>query len=196
MRAIENQHRDDQALEEFERIEHAITRKDENAEIVTDLTERILPSATGNIKVEDGGKWSSCFRGDSIATELEFAVTALGLAMHPNDRYKEDLAKFEKRRHDHAELVDTATKAFRVTWAGRETRADSAGTRTLMKFLLDPEPELQAHQPVRGQFSAHARHALGGRSAGAIRAPRSRHRHGHYVCRRELPERSITAATS
>src|SRR5713226_2514361 len=40
MRAIENQHRDDRALEEFERIEHVITRKGENAEIVTDLTER------------------------------------------------------------------------------------------------------------------------------------------------------------
>ena len=30
LRAIENQHRDDQALEEFERIEHVITRKAEN----------------------------------------------------------------------------------------------------------------------------------------------------------------------
>src|SRR5580704_9825831 len=42
MRAIENQHRDDRALEEFERVEHVITHKDENAEIVTDLTERIV----------------------------------------------------------------------------------------------------------------------------------------------------------
>src|ERR1700688_1792239 len=52
MRAIENQHRDDRALQEFERVEHAITRKGENAEIVTDLTERILPSGTGNIKLK------------------------------------------------------------------------------------------------------------------------------------------------
>jgi len=37
-RAIANQHRDDRALEEFERIEHTITRKAENAEIITDLT--------------------------------------------------------------------------------------------------------------------------------------------------------------
>src|SRR5580700_5834894 len=52
MRAVENQHRDDRALEEFERIEHVITRKGENAEIVSDLTERIIPSGTGNIKLK------------------------------------------------------------------------------------------------------------------------------------------------
>jgi hypothetical protein len=144
MRAIENQHRDDRALEDFERIEHVITRKDENAEIVTDLTERILPSETGNIKLkmaENGVPVTP----DLYRHELEFAVNALGLAMHPNDRYKEDLAKFEKRNRDHAELVDTATKAFRVTWAGRETRADSAGARTLMKFLLVPDP---SYKPI------------------------------------------------
>src|SRR2546429_5492170 len=37
-------------------------------------------------------------------------------------RMRQDLAKFEKRRRDHAELIDDAVKAFRVTWAGRETR--------------------------------------------------------------------------
>ena len=149
MRAIENQHRDDRALEEFERIERVITRKAENGEILTDLTERIVPSATGNIKLkmsENGVPVSP----DLYRTELEFAVNALDLALHPNERYREDLGKFEKRRHDHAELVDTATKAFRVTWAGRETRSDLAGARTLMKFLLDPDPN---YKPIN-RFAA------------------------------------------
>ncbi len=153
MRAIENQHQDDRALEEFERIEHVITRKEENAEIVTDLTERIVPSATGNIKLkmsENGVPVSA----ELYRTELEIAVNALELAMHPNDRYKEDLAKFERRRRDHAELVDTATKAFRVTWAGRETRSDSAGPRTLMKFLLEPDP---SYKPIN-RFAASFQH--------------------------------------
>jgi|HubBroStandDraft_6_1064221.scaffolds.fasta_scaffold141072_2 hypothetical protein len=152
-RAIANQHRDDRALEEFERIEHTITRKAENAEIITDLTERILPSATGNIKLkmtENGVPVSA----DLYRQELEFAVNAFELAMHPNDRYKEDLAKFEKRRHDHAELVDTAQNAFRVTWAGRETRTDSAGPRTLMKLLLDPDPD---YKPIN-RFAASFQH--------------------------------------
>jgi hypothetical protein len=153
MRAIENQHQDDRALEEFERIEHVITRKEENAEIVTDLTERIVPSATGNIKLkmsENGVPVSA----ELYRTELEIAVNALELAMHPNDRYKEDLAKFERRRRDHAELVDTATKAFRVTWAGRETRSDSTGPRTLMKFLLEPDP---SYKPIN-RFAASFQH--------------------------------------
>jgi hypothetical protein len=91
---------------------------------------------------------------DLYRHELEFAVNALGLAMHPNDRYKEDLAKFEKRNRDHAELVDTATKAFRVTWAGRETRSDSTGPRTLMKFLLEPDP---SYKPIN-RFAASFQH--------------------------------------
>ena len=140
MRAIENQHRDDRALEEFERIEHTITRKGENGEIVTDLTQRIVPSPTGNIKLkmaENGVPVSA----ELYRQGLEFTVNALSLAGRPTDHYKEDLAKFERRRRDHAELVDTATKAFRVTWAGRETRSDSAGTHTFMKFLLEPDPD-------------------------------------------------------
>jgi len=153
MRAIENQHRDDHALEEFERTDHSITRKGENAEVVTDLTERVVPSATGNIKLKlaDNGVGVS---PDEYRRELEFAVNALGLAMHPNDRYKEDLAKFEKRRRDHAELVDEASKAFRVTWAGRETRNDSAGGRTLVKLLLEPDPD---YKPIN-RFAASFQH--------------------------------------
>jgi len=153
MRAIENQHRDDRALEEFERIEHAVTHKGENAEIVTNLTERVLPSPTGNIKLkmaENGVPVSP----EGYRTELEFAVNALGLALHPNERYMEDQAEFEKRRRDHAELVDTSTKAFRVAWAGRETRADSAGPRTLQKFLLEPDPD---YKPIN-RFAASFQH--------------------------------------
>jgi hypothetical protein len=139
-RALENQHRDDRALEEFERIERAIARKGENTEVVSDITERIVPSPTGNIKLkmtENG----VAVPPETYRSELEFAVNALGLVMHPNDRYKEDLAKRDRRRRDHAELVDTTIHAFRATWAGRETRADSSGTRTLLKFLLEPDPD-------------------------------------------------------
>lgn len=142
MRAIENQHRDDRALDEFERTEHVVTRKAENSEILTDINQRVVPSPAGNVKLklsENGADVSP----DEYRQELEAAVASLGLASHPTDRYKEDLAKFDKRRHDHAELVDTAAKAFRVTWAGRETRSDAGGTRTLMKLLLDPDPEFK-----------------------------------------------------
>jgi hypothetical protein len=143
--AIENQHRNDIAVEEYERLEHSIAHKGENAEIVVDLTERRVPSPAGDIKLktsENGVPVSP----EQYRQELEFAVNALQTAAHPDDRYREAEAKYEKRRRDRAELVDAAAKAFRVTWAGWETRADSTGahaSRTLMKFFLDPDPDFK-----------------------------------------------------
>ena len=159
MRAIENQHRDDRALEEFERVEHRITRKGENAEILTDITERLVPSGTGvvKLKMEENGM---TIPPETYRQELEFTVNALELAMHPNDRHEEDLAKFNRRRHEHDELVDTAANAFRVTWAGRETRPDPSaphGSRTLMKFLLNPNPD---YKPIN-RFAASFQHVHG-----------------------------------
>ena len=154
MRAIENQHRDDRALEEFERTEHVTGHKGENAGIVTDLTERILPSAAGNIKLklaENGVPVSA----ELYRSEVEFAVNALELATHPTDRYKEDSAKFDRRLRDHNELVDDAPKAFRLTWAGRETRTDANGAhtaRTYMKFLLDPNPDFKPTSRFAASF--------------------------------------------
>ncbi len=146
-RAIENQHRDDVALQEYERIEHKVTRNGENADVVTDISERFVPSASGNIKLKVAEKGVPV-TPELYRTELQFAVGALNQAIHPTDRYKEDVAKFQRRQRDHFDLVDTTKNAFRVTWAGRETRADSAaphGTRTFMKFLLDPNP---AYVPI------------------------------------------------
>ena len=156
VRAIENQHRNDQALDQFERVERTVSRKGENTEVITDITQRIVPSPAGNIKlktIENGAPVSP----DAYRQELESTVNALGQALKPDDRYKEGQAKYEKRRHDRGELVDEAAKAFRVTWAGRETRANSTGSRaqrTLMKFLLDPNPDFK---PVN-RFAASFQH--------------------------------------
>jgi hypothetical protein len=153
LRTMANQHRDDRALEEFERTEHEISRKGQNTEIITDITERILPSGTGNMKLKTAEKGVPV-SADDYRRQLETALKALETAMQPSERRNEDLAKFEKRRHDHAELLDEATKAFRVSWAGRETRNDSAGKRTLMKFLLDPDP---AYKPIN-RYAASFQH--------------------------------------
>jgi hypothetical protein len=155
-RIIEHQHRNDQALVEYERVEHAVTRKTENGDILTDITERRVPSGAGDIKLrlaENGSPVSA----ELYRHELEFAVNALEAALHPDDRYREAQARFEKRRHDRAQLVDEAGKAFRITWVGRETRAASTGAhtqRTLSKYLLEPEPE---YKPVN-RFAASFQH--------------------------------------
>jgi hypothetical protein len=155
-RAIDNQHRDDSALEEFERTEHRIARKDDNTGIVTDITERLVPSGSGTVKLKLAENGMTV-PPESYREELEFAVHALDIAIHPNERYREDLAKFERRRREHDELVDTSEKAFRVTWAGRETRPDPGsphGSRTFVKFLLDPDP---TYKPIN-RFAASFQH--------------------------------------
>jgi hypothetical protein len=142
-RTIQNQHQDDRALAEFERVEHVVTRKGENAEILSDHTNRVVPSGSGTLKLpmkENGAPVPAT----QYRNQLEYAVSALELAVHPNDRYKQDLVRFERRRREHAELVDEAAKAFRITWAGRETRADAGGAHeqhTFVKLVLEPDPE-------------------------------------------------------
>ena len=135
-RLAENQHHNDRALEEFERVERVISHKDgENSANVPEHTDRVLPSGTGimRLPMKQG---ASPVSPQAYRRELQGAISALELALHPNERYREDLVKFEKRRRDRAELVDAAAKAFRVTWAGRETH----GSRTLAKLLLTPDP--------------------------------------------------------
>jgi len=153
VRAIQNQHRDDLALQEFERVEHKITRSGENGEVTVDITERILPSTTGNIKLKLA-EHGVPVTPQEYRNELQIAENIYSQAVHPNDHYKEDLAKYERRRRDRAELVDTAMKAFRITWAGREMRADSNGLHTFMKFLLDPNPD---YEPIN-RFAASFQH--------------------------------------
>jgi hypothetical protein len=135
-RAVENQHRNDRAIEEYERVEHVVSHKDgQNSETVFDRTERVLPTGTGTMRLQTAAS-SPPVSPEVRRRQLQYAVTALELFLHPNDRVKQDLAKYEKRRRDHAELLDGAIKAFRITWAGRETR----GSRTLAKLLLEPDP--------------------------------------------------------
>jgi hypothetical protein len=153
VRAIQNQHRDDQALQEFERIEHRIARSGENANVITDITERIMPSTAGNVKLKMA-EHGTPVTPEEYRSELQIAMNILNLTIHPNDHYKEDLAKYERRRRDRSDLVDTAMKAFRITWAGRGTRTDSNGPHTFIKFLLDPNPD---YEPIN-RFAASFQH--------------------------------------
>jgi hypothetical protein len=154
-RLAENQHHNDRALEEFERVERVISRKEgEGSEVLSEHTDRVLPSGTGimRLAMSQGG---SPVSPQAYRRELQGAIDALELAIHPNDRYRQDMVKFEKRRRDRAELVDAAVKVFRVTWAGRETQ----GSRTLAKLLFTPDPNYKAPNRVTSLFE-HVRATL------------------------------------
>jgi hypothetical protein len=138
MRAIENQHRNEKLQdEEFERTERVITHKDgSSSEVASDHTARVLPTGTGIMRIDIPMDHSAASM-EAYSRDLRQAIAAYELAIHPNDREKEDLIKFEKRRRERTELLDNAGKAFRATWAGRETH----GSRTFEKFLLEPNPD-------------------------------------------------------
>ena len=147
-RMIENQHRNDQAIEEYERVEHVVTLKDgENSEIVSERTERVLPSGTGTMRLQTAQS-SPPVSPELHRRELQYVVGALDRFLHPNERMKQDVAKIERRRRDRAELIDAAAKAFRITWAGRETR----GSQTLAKLILDPDPNYKPTSRLSATF--------------------------------------------
>ena len=161
-RAVENQHKDDRTIEEFERIEHVSAHNTgENFSGPADHTERVVPSGTGIMRLrlaENGVNVS----GDKYRSEIQIAVNALNIAIHPNDRYRADLLKFERRRRDRADLVESAQRAFRLQWAGRESRPDPTapgGTRVLAKILLDPDPGYKPISMFASTFT-HVRGAL------------------------------------
>ena len=146
-RIIDNQHRNDRAIEEYERLEHVVSRKDENTDVVSDRTERLFPSGTGIIHLQTAQS-SPPVSPEVHRRQLQYTVSALDLYLHPNDHVKLDVAKFEKRRRDRADLVDAMAKSFRITWAGRETR----GSRTLAKLLLDPDPNFRPASRLAAAF--------------------------------------------
>ena len=147
-RVIENQHRNDRAIQEYERLEHVVIHKDgESSEVVSERTERLLPSGTGLFHMQTEQS-SPPVSPEVHRRQLQYAVSALELFLHPNERVRQDVAKFEKRRSDRADLVDAMAKAFRFTWAGRETR----GSRTLAKLLLDPDPNFKPTSRLSAGF--------------------------------------------
>jgi hypothetical protein len=147
-RVIENQHHNDRSIEEYERVEHVVLHKDGNSsEVVSERTERLLPSGTGLIHLQTAQS-SPPVTPEAHRRQLQYAVSALELYLHPNDHVRQDLAKFEKRRRDRDDLVNAMAKAFRVTSAGRETR----GSQTLLKLVLDPDPNFKPATRLAAAF--------------------------------------------
>ena len=137
-RAIDNQHRDDAALDCFERIERHIERSGGSGDRVTeDKTYRVVPTGSGNIKllVKDADAPVSAAE---YRRELTAWQTILSVAVHPNDpRQLAGVAKQQKKLKDRARLVDSALEAYSMSWLGREI----IDGRTLEKLRFEPNPE-------------------------------------------------------
>ncbi len=137
-RVVANQHRDDAALEEYERIERRQLRKNKkNSVLVEDKTFRVVPTGTGTarVQIEDRGQRVDAAFYRWQLRNLELALVA---ALNPTEiEQSQRVAHAVKRSRQHAALVDAVANAFRFTWLGRETR----NGRTLVKLHLDSNPD-------------------------------------------------------
>jgi len=138
----ENQHNDDAALEEYERVEHQVERTGgATPKVLDDKTFRVVPSGFGTfkllIKTDDRDVDSAEYHRQLLAWR-----DVLELALRPGDsRAKAATAKWEKKKHDRAELVDASRDAFVPKWLGQETRNGH-----LCDLLeLNPDPNFHPH---------------------------------------------------
>jgi hypothetical protein len=135
---LENQHRDDEALEEYERVERQSDRTSgANPRVLEDKLYRIVPTGTGTLKIllkEDGKDVDS----GEYRRQLQAWRDVLELMLKPEDpRTKAAYAKAQKKKDDRRELVQATQEAFIQNWLPPET----INGRVCDVIDLAPNPE-------------------------------------------------------
>jgi hypothetical protein len=139
---VANQHKDDQALEQYERVEHQVERTaGANPRTLEDSVYRIVPTGGGTAKIllrEDGKPVDPA----TYKREMQGLRDMLQTMANPNDsRAKAAYAKRQKRDNDRSEFVDAAEEAFNIKWLGTST----VRGHTCDVFELNPKPEFRPH---------------------------------------------------
>jgi hypothetical protein len=134
---LANQHANDRAIEEYERIERLSDRTAGiNPRVLEDKEYRVVPNGFGTYKIllrQDGNRVSDA----DYRRELQRWEDVLELALNPSDSRAKDLdAKYEKKQHDRADMVDAMQDAFNPRWTGREIR----NGHVCDVILLEPNP--------------------------------------------------------
>jgi hypothetical protein len=139
---IENQHRDDAAIDQYERIEHQVNRTaGANPRVLEDKLYRVVPTGTGTMKIllkEANKPTDPVIYRQQLQTWKEL----LELALKPDDpRAKLAYSKWQKKKTDRADLVDATREAFLTKSAGQET----LNGRPCDVFELNPNPSFHPH---------------------------------------------------
>ncbi len=151
-RIIDNQHRDDAALDSFERIERHVTHAGSLDGPATDeKTYRVVPTGSGTLRLLIGQNGAPV-PATLYRRQLRDWEGVLEVAVHADDpREIAVVAKQQKRRKERARFVDTVLSAYQITWLGREIRDG----RTVEKLQLEPNP----NYPPRGDTTDWLTHA-------------------------------------
>lgn len=145
-KVIANQHANDVALEEFERIERHVDRTGgSNPRILEDKTYRVVPTGPGTLKIllQDNGKPADPaeYRKQMLAWR-----DLLQLALNPKDsKIKAAYAKAEKKKRDRMELVEATREAYTLKWLGRENLYG----HDCDLLQLDPNPAFRPHTTLQ-----------------------------------------------
>ncbi|HUO35666.1 MAG TPA: hypothetical protein VMU43_11805 [Candidatus Acidoferrum sp.] len=144
---LSNQHANDRALEQYERLEHQMERTaGSNPTITDDKLFRVVPTGFGTFKIlmkVDGKDVDK----DEYRKQLKRWADALQLTLNPSDaRTRELQEKYEKKQRDRAEFVDAMKEAFTPHWIGRETK----GGHDCDVLTLDPNPDFRPRSMLQG----------------------------------------------
>ena len=141
-RVIANQHHNDAVLDTYERLEHHVERQGApNGPVTVDKLYRVVPTGSGTLKLLIKVNGRPVAPGD-YQRQLRDWEGVLEVAVHPDDpRQISVVAKQQKKLKDREHLIDSVSKAYVVTWLGREVR----DSRVVEKLELNPDPAYQPH---------------------------------------------------
>jgi hypothetical protein len=149
-RVIENQKKNDAAMDLYERIERVESHKTTSDHQTTETkVARVVPAGTGAAHLPMGPDGQAT---DAAAyrTELEKLEKSLVWAAETGRAQHEAYDKIAKKRKEREELIGAAKTAFIFTFVAREPRSG----RSLLKYRMDPNP---AFKPTSRSTSVYTR---------------------------------------
>lgn len=118
---VANQHKNDDALDRYERVEReSETTGGANPRALSKKKTRLVPNGAGTTKLllEENGR---SVTPEEYQRELQNWLEVLQFMVNPDDdRMKSATSKYTKKRQMRTELVSSLLSAFTRKWAGRE----------------------------------------------------------------------------
>ena len=153
---LAHQHANDQMLQFFERTEHRQLREraaDTNP--AGDRTSRLVPTGAGYYRIDLADRGHDVDAA-TLRHELDDAARALQDAASGNSSdARAEREKFQRRKNDRAEVLDSIMDGFIFTRIGHEMR----NGRDTAKIHLEPDPNYKVHTRTT-EFLKHANATL------------------------------------
>jgi hypothetical protein len=139
-RIVENQKRNDAALDLFERVERVEIKRSASDQQPPEVkVSRVIPAGTGVDHIPVGLDGTPTDLA-AYRAALEKLVTALSFASSDGRAQRDAYDKIAKKRKERDDLIDATRTAFLFTFLGHEPRAD----RMLSKYRMLPNPAYKA----------------------------------------------------